>query len=361
MTSNYYAIIMAGGGGTRLWPMSRKNKPKQLLPLIDDRTMFKTSVERLAPLFAPDHIYVVTGPQYVEAMLENAPEIPAENFIVEPYGRNTAPAAGLGVSVIYKRDPNAVVVLLTADHHIGKDQDFRDLLAAAYDMALQDYIVTLGISPSHPSTGFGYIHQGEQLRRLDKFDCYEALGFTEKPNAITAAKFLTSGQYSWNSGMFIWKAEQALSEFKRQQEKMHSLFQELIQVVGTEGYEESLSRIWEEMPSESIDVAIMEGAEKMAVIPADIGWSDIGSWAALFDVNELDGAGNCFKGADQELIILDTKNTLVYSGRLTVTIGVEDIIVIDTEDALLICHKDRSQDVREVVGHLKKNKKDDYL
>jgi mannose-1-phosphate guanylyltransferase len=360
MIKHYYALIMAGGGGTRLWPMSRRNRPKQLLPLVDDRTMFRTSVERLSPLFSPEHIYIVTGANYVEALQADVPEIPAENFIVEPYGKNTGPAAGLGVSVIYKRDPEATVAILTADHHIAKERDFRNLLQSAYQLAQDNYIVTLGITPTSPSTGFGYIRQGDQIKKIDYYTGFESLEFTEKPDAATAVEFLASGQYSWNSGMFIWTAKHALAEFERQQGQVHELCQQLIQAVDTSDYDQTLETIWKKMPSISIDFAIMEGAQQMAVIPADIGWSDVGSWEALFDVHQLDESGNYFKGQSAR-VILDTKNTMVYSNRLVATIGIEDIIVIEADDALLICHKERSQDVKNIVNHLRSTNNEDYL
>ena len=359
---NYYALIMAGGGGTRLWPLSRKDLPKQMLPLVDEQSMMTTSVRRLAPLFPPEQVYVVTGRAYAEAVRQHVPELPPENIIAEPYGKNNAPAVGLALTVIQKRDPNATVALLTADHHIGKQEKFRQVLEVAHTLAQQDNIVTLGISPTFPSTGFGYIRQGERLMAKRDFICYKANKFTEKPDAVTATQFLASGNYSWNSGMFIWKAERAMAEFQRQQPEMYHPLMELAPAVDTPDYETVLDRVWEAMPTISIDFAIMEGADNMAVIPVDIGWSDVGSWDSLFDVLPADKFGNCFKGVSGDQVILDTKNSLVYgNNRLTVTIGIEDIIIVDTDDVLLVCHKDHAQDVRNVVNHLRATENDDYL
>jgi mannose-1-phosphate guanylyltransferase len=352
---------MAGGGGTRLWPLSRQETPKQLLPLVEEHSMFKASVERLSPLFTPEQIYVVTGRKYADALRAHAPQIPAKNFIVEPYGKESGPAAGLGISVIQKRDPQAVVAVLTADHHITKKEAFRDALAAAYDIAQKGYIVTLGISPSYPATGFGYIRQGEELIRVNGLTCYMSQGFTEKPNVVAATGFVASGEYTWNSGMFIWKAEQAMAEFQRQQPKTYAAFQDLMPAIDTPEFESKLEDIWGEVAKLSLDYAVMEGAEKIAVIPIDIGWNDVGSWASLYDVLKLDKFGNAFKGKLPEKVVLDTKNTLIFSDKLTVTIGIEDIVVVDTPDALLICRKDRAQDVKEVVNHLLTSKNYKYL
>ncbi len=221
---HFYALIMAGGGGTRLWPMSRQDTPKQLLPLVEEDSMFKVSVKRLAPLFQPEQIYVITGRKYFDVMHNDVPEIPVENFIIEPYGRNTAPAAALGLTVIHKRDPQAIVAILTADHHITEREKFRNVLECAAHVAQKGFIVTLGLAPDHPATGFGYIHQGQALSKVNGFQVYQSLGFTEKPDAETAEQFVKSGEYSWNSGMFIWTAQQALGEFERQQPVMYQQF-----------------------------------------------------------------------------------------------------------------------------------------
>lgn len=356
-----YAMIMAGGGGTRLWPMSRADMPKQLLPLVEEHSMFHVSVERLAPLFPPERIYVVAGRSHVEMLRADAPHIPAENFIVEPYGRDSGPAAALGISVIHQRDPQAVIALLTADHHIANKDMFREVLAAASQLAQQGYIATLGISPSIPSTAFGYIRRGQKITQIDGFRCYESLGFTEKPDTAKAIRFIRSGEYSWNSGMFIWTAERALDEFARQQPKIHELMLRLKPTIDTPTYEGTLEQVWAEIPRISIDFAVMEGAEKMVVIPVDIGWSDVGSWDALFDVLDLDPDGNGFKGGSPDRITVDTKNTLVYSDKLTVTIGVENLVIVDTQDVLMICHKDRTQDVKKVVSMLRETDNAIYL
>lgn len=359
---HYYALIMAGGGGTRLWPMSRKNTPKQLLPLIEDHSMFRTSVLRLAPLFPPERIFIVTGPDYVDQLRADAPEIPAENFVVEPYGKDTAPAAGLAIAVIHKRDPEATIAILTADHHIGKKHAFREVLEIAHDVAQKGNIVTLGISPTYPATGFGYIRQGEKLEQVRDYSIFVTMNFTEKPDVIRATRFLASGQYTWNSGMFIWKASQAMAEFERQRPQMYQLLMELDPTIDTPGYQAKLEEIWERMPKISIDFAIMEGAQNMAVIPVDIGWSDVGSWASLFEVLEQDKFGNCSKGtANENQVTLDTRDTLVFSNRMVVTIGVRDMIIVDTEDAILVCHRDRSQEVKEVVAYLRENGNDAFL
>lgn len=360
---NYYALIMAGGGGTRLWPMSRKATPKQLLPLTESRTMFRVSVERLLPIFPAERIYVVTPPQYRGPMRAEMPKIPAENFISEPYGRGNAPAAALAIGAIHQRDPQATVVLLPADHHIEKEDEFRAILEAAYEMAQDDYIVTLGITPDYPATGYGYIRQGNALKDIDNHTFYESLGFTEKPNEVTATAFIESGNYTWNAGIFVWRVQVAMREFERQQPKLYGLLSEVLITLDTPAFENKLLAIWDDMPETSIDFAVMEGAQKMVVVPVEIGWNDIGVWSSLMDVLQRDRNGNCFRGA-REHVTLHTKNTLVYSDggeRMLVTIGVDNLIVVDTGDVLLICHKDRTQDVKEVVTHLRSTGKTEYL
>jgi mannose-1-phosphate guanylyltransferase len=362
MTQHYYALILAGGGGTRLWPMSRKDTPKQMLPLISEDTLFQTSVERLTPLFAPENIFIVTGQNHVDNLRESTPDIPAANFIVEPYGRDNAAATALGLAAIERVDPDAVVAILTADHHIGKEDTFLAVLTAAYQIAEQGRIVTLGISPSFPSTGFGYIQQGAQLGEANGFDYYEAVRFMEKPDVIRATQFIASKNYSWNSGMFIWQVKTAMAEFERQQPIIYSLIHDVQTVMDTPEYEVALSIAWDQMPKKSIDYAIMEGAANMTIIPVDIGWSDVGSWASLFDVLPQDGFGNCSKGKSaKDRVILDTRDTLVISDRLTVTIGVDNLVVVETDDVLLVCHKERTQDIKKIVEYLRESGYDAYL
>lgn len=333
-----------------------------MLPLVDDDSMFKVSVDRLAPLFPPERVYVVTGEQYVDDLRADAPNIPAENFIVEPYGKDSGPAAALGITVIQKRDPDAVIAILTADHHIADTDKFRDVLAGAYDIAHeQDFVVTLGISPSYPATGFGYIRRGNHLGEGNGFNYYNSLGFTEKPRADRAIEYLRSGHYSWNSGMFIWTAKRAMQEFERQHPAMYALLQTIAEAVDKPDYEHILADAWENIERISLDFAVMENAEKMCVIPVDIGWSDIGSWGALYDISEPDKAGNVFKGKAKDRINIDTQEALIFSDRFIVTIGVRDIVIVETEDALLVCHKDRTQEVKDAVKAMQANNQTDYL
>jgi mannose-1-phosphate guanylyltransferase len=350
--NNLYALIMAGGGGTRLWPLSRQKHPKQMLALIEDRTMFQVSIDRLAPLLPPERILVVTGRNQVDVLRNDAPQIPPRNFIAEPFGQNTGPAVGLATVNIHQRNPEAVIAVLTADHHIANELKFRQVLEAAGELALKESIVTLGISPSFPATGYGYIRCGELLEELHGFQSYRADAFTEKPSVETAIQFLTSGLYSWNSGMFIFKASRMLAEYERQQPEMWGLLQQIQSVIGQVTYQAVLDAVWSHMPRLSIDYAIMEGAENLAVIPADFGWSDIGSWATLFDVFERDRNGNVMRGQAKSHITLDTKGTLIVSDRPVATIGLDDIVIVDAPDVLLVCRRDRSEDVRAVIDQL---------
>ncbi len=358
---NFYALILAGGGGKRLWPMSRQKSPKQMLPLVGNRTMFKMSVERLHPLFTPESIYVSTGRVYEEELKANTPDIPSKNFVIEPSARDNAAAVGLAMAVIHQRDPNAVVAMLTADHYIADMDTFRNVLSTAYKLAQEDKIVTLGISPTHPATGFGYIQQGETIATMDGFDVHKAVRFTEKPDDVTATQFVNSGKYSWNSGMFIWKAETAMRELERQQGDMYALLKRLQPTVDTPEFETTLESLWEEMPRISIDYAVMENAQEMVVIPVDMGWNDVGTWASLYDILDQDAEQNVGNQDPERRITLDATGSLFFTDKLTVAIGVNDLVVVETEDAILICDRKRSQDVKKIVTYLKDNDLEQYL
>lgn len=361
--SHAYAVIMAGGGGTRLWPLSRREKPKQLLPLIGQETLFQSTVKRLEGLFPPEHILVVTVEEQAQEMKEQAPELPVENYLIEPAPRGTASVVGLAAMVLQERDPQASMAILPSDHFIRNVDLFHYLLKAAFEVAGDGYLVTLGITPTMPSTAYGYIQQGNGLDGEYKYPVYKVKSFKEKPNDATAQQLLRSGDHSWNSGMFIWRADAILAEIQRQMPGLMESLDTIRADWGTPKQEETLVKTWKDVKVETVDYGIMEKAEKVAVLPAGgLGWSDVGSWSSLFEVLLPDMSGNIATNAVSHLA-LETNNTLVYGGvdRLVVTIGVDDMVVVDTGDALLICKTDQSQKVKDVVEHLKKHRQEKYL
>lgn len=359
---NAYALIMAGGAGTRLWPLSRAGRPKPLIPLVEQRrSMFQIAVERLHPLFPPQRIFVVASAALTPALRAQAPQIPAENFIVEPQGRDTAPAVGLGAIHIHHRDPQAVMAVLTADHHIADEQAFRRVLGVACAVAEEGGIVTLGIRPTFPATGFGYIERGALERTVDGVEVYTLRRFREKPDRATAEAYLASGNYSWNSGMFIWRTERVLEEFRRHTPRLHEALERLAAALGQPDYEDLLAEVWPTLEKKSVDYALMEHIrEGVYVIPVEMGWNDIGDFATLYTILAPQEGQNIVH-AEVPPVLVDTHRTLIYSQRLVATIGVEDLIIVDTGDALLVCHRSRAQDVKQVVEKLKEEHQDKYL
>jgi mannose-1-phosphate guanylyltransferase len=357
---HYYALIMAGGTGTRLWPLSRQSRPKQVLPLADDRSMFKVAVDRLQPLFDPQQVFVVAGREHVDLLKHEGSGIPDRNFIVEPAGRGTAPAIGLSAIHLRRIDPQAVMVVLTADHFIGDEVGFREVLQAAHDVAMRDHLVTLGITPSSPSTGYGYIERGQLLMDVNGLGAHQVRAFHEKPDLVKAKQFVTSGRYSWNSGMFVWKVDRFLQELERSMPKFYEQLMEIDVALESPQYESILAEVWPHVETQTVDYGVMEKAKDVAVIPAEFGWNDVGSWATLLEILQSDDRGNVAAHADH--LAIDTSNTLVYGrDRLVATIGLHDFIVVDAGDALLICPKDRAQDVKKIVDQLKSEGRKDYL
>ncbi len=358
-----YAVIMAGGGGTRLWPISRKDRPKQLLPLLGEETLFQSTFARLTDLFPPDHVLVVTVAGQAQEMQAQVPSIPVENYLIEPAPRGTASAAGLSAAVLRKRDPEAIMAVLPSDHFIRNRDLFHYLLQAAIEVARDDYLVTLGITPISPSTAYGYIQQGEPIIGRFKYPVYEVRSFKEKPDEKTAQQFLRQGGHSWNSGMFIWKADTILAEMEKQLPDLSSVLAKVSADWGTAKRDEKIAGLWNDLKTETLDYGVMEKAKKVAVLPAGgLGWSDVGSWDTLFDVLFPDMNGNL--GVTSQHLAVKTHNTLVYGSsheRLIVTIGVDDTVIVDAGDVLLVCKSDQAQKVREVVEHLKKHRQEEYL
>ena len=358
-----YAVIMAGGGGTRLWPISRKETPKQLLPLLGKESMFQSTVARLEKLFPHERILVVTVDEQARVMQEQVPSIPKENYLIEPAPRGTASVVALAAAVIKKRDPEAVMAIQTADHHIRNQDLFQYLLRTAMEVAEKGYLVTLGITPTFPSTGYGYIQQGELLDGDYKYPVYTVKRFMEKPDEAIAQQLLRSGDHSWNSGMFVWRADVILTEIQKQMPGLFHAVDKIVSVWNTSQRDETTQKLWYDLESQTVDYGVMEKAERVAVLPAGgLGWSDVGAWDSLFEVLLPDMNGNV--AANAQHLGLDTHNTLVYSvddERLIVTIGMDDVVVVDAGDVLLVCKTDQSQKVKNVVEHLKKHNQEKFL
>ncbi len=349
-----YAVIMAGGGGTRLWPVSRRNRPKQLLPLLGEETLFQSTVNRLEGFLPPERIFVVTVADQAEALRKQASLLPAENFLIEPAPRGTASVIGLAASVLQKRDPKAVMAILPSDHFIHNQDLFHLNLRVASKVAESGYLVTLGITPTFAATGYGYIQRGKMLRESFGYPVYEVQRFKEKPLEAQAMDMLRGGDHFWNSGMFVWKTESILGEFARQMPGLSESLIKISQAWGTVNQEARINEIWQPLTPETIDYGIMENARQVAMVPASgLGWSDVGSWDSLFDVLLPDENGNIvFSG---QLVAHETHNSLIYGnrdGRLFVTIGLDDIVIVDTGDVLLVSHKDKAQQVRQIVAQL---------
>lgn len=349
-----YVVILAGGVGTRLWPRSRRRTPKQLLDLVDEQTMLQRTVTRVQPLLPNERIFVSTGEEYASQVREQLPFLPVENIIVEPEGKGTAPCAGLAAVYLERHGADDVIAMLHADAYIGDEERFRQVLLAAVEAAQRNHLVTIGITPRYAETGFGYIQRDELLTYLNGQPVYSVKRFTEKPKAADAEAFVASGEYYWNSGMFAWKISRILEEMERCLPRLYAQLREIQRHLGGNDEATSLRNIWQQVESQSIDVGVMEKARDVVVIPADIGWSDIGSWAALAEVLTPDADGNVVRGLGRHLGI-ETTDSFIYSPhRLVATIGLEGMVVIDTEDALLICPKERSQEVKALVERLKK-------
>ncbi|MBW6486572.1 MAG: NTP transferase domain-containing protein [Syntrophobacterales bacterium] len=355
-----FAVIMAGGRGTRFWPRSREKMPKHLLDIQSEKSLIRETVDRIRPLVPPERTLIVTGRSHAVELIRLLPEIPAENIIIEPVGRNTAPCIGLAALHIQKRAGDAVMLVLPSDHRIAAEGQFRRILeAAAVAAASQEALLTIGIKPTGPATGYGYLEAGELFAKDGDLPIHRVKSIREKPDLATAEEFLKNGEFLWNSGMFIWKASTILNEIARFLPEINKGLIEIKSVLGGEGEAGVVERVYPSLPSVSIDYGVMEKAKDVLVIPGDFGWSDLGSWDALWEVSPKDERGNVVRG---RFIGIDAGDSLVYSPeKLVAIVGVRDIFVVETKDALLICRRDCSQDVRKVVEKLEKEGFGEYL
>ncbi len=360
-TNEIAVVIPAGGGGTRLWPRSRRHTPKQFLDIVSERTMLQETADRVRELVPPERLFVITNAQHVGPVREQLADVPPANIVGEPEGRDSAPAIGLLAAPLEKvSGEDTVMVVLPADHVIPHDAHFRAILQLAARVAQDGSLVTLGIPPTGPDTGFGYIQAGDVVAEDGGLTVYRVRQFREKPAQDVAEQYLRDGGYFWNAGMFIATVRTLRGLYKTHLPQMEAPFARIVAALGTPDGPQVMADVFPTLPKISIDYGIVEKADQVAVIPADIGWNDVGSWGRLAEVLAAETG-------DENIVVghhvgVDTKGSLIYSPqRLIATIGMEDIVVIDTPDATLICPKSRSEDVKKIVDELKARGRTDLL
>jgi mannose-1-phosphate guanylyltransferase len=355
-----WAVVPAGGSGTRLWPLSRAARPKFLLPLLGERSLLQQTVERISTIVPPERTLVVCGPAHAAPVARQLPMLPERNVLVEPSPRGSGPAIALATALIVRRDPTAIVGSFAADHEVSNLPAFEAALRTAITAAHDGWLVTIGLTPSRPETGFGYIE-----RSKDAIACtpdgaaYRAARFVEKPSPETAAEYVASGRFLWNASMFVWQARSLLDEVARLQPELHAGIDRIAAVWGTPEQDQVAAEVWANLPESTIDQGVLEHARRIAVVPAEFGWSDVGDWNNLGELIERDDSGNSVRG---DLVQSQTRNSVVWSetGRLVALVGLENIAVVDTEDALLVVNRSDAQEVRRIVEQLKIMRREGY-
>lgn len=354
-------VIMAGGKGERFWPKSRLKMPKQFLNIYGDRTMIQQTVDRLKRIMPVENVFIVTNPDYADIISKQIPDIPTGNILLEPMGRNTAACIGLAALHTERLDKESVMVVVPSDHVIKDEDEYIETLKTAVEKAYQgDYLITIGIKPEHPETGYGYIKcdriSGETISNNG---VYPVEKFVEKPDYNIAVKYVESGDYLWNSGMFIWKTSSILRAFKDHMPDLYNALNVIKAHMDKDDIEKVLYEEYSHLESISIDYGIMEKADNVYVVPGDFGWDDVGSWTSIERLYQKDEQGNVING---NVISIDTKKCIIAgSDKLIATLGLEDVIIVDTEDATLICSKDKAQNIKEVLSEIKKKRAEEYL
>jgi mannose-1-phosphate guanylyltransferase len=360
---NVYAVIMAGGVGARFWPKSREKNPKQLLEILGRGTLIQNTVARIGDMIEPSNTLIVTSKLIKQTVAKQLPTIPPDNIITEPLGRNTAPCIGLASLFIRRRDPDAVMVVLPSDHIIQNEEEFKRVLRLAIWVAYESKsLITIGIHPDRPETGYGYIQVIDENNGSNPYfdrGVFKVKTFAEKPNLATAQRFLDSGDFLWNSGMFIWPVSTILDQMAH---LLPDLYNELLKVentIGSDQYDQTLETVYRIIRGVSIDYGVMEKANHVYVIRGNFGWSDVGSWDEVYRLSGKDENGNSVTG---KAFLIDTKNSFIHSpDKFVATIGLEDVIVINTNDGILLCKLGRSQDVKEVVDFLRRKQMNEFL
>ena len=360
-----YAVIMAGGVGSRFWPRSRQNTPKQFLDVLDDASLIQNTFARLQPLVPAEQCYIVTNERYVSQTREHLPAVPASNVLAEPASRNTAPAIAFAAAHIHASDPDATLIILPADHVIRNVAAFQNVLRVAVDKAQEpETLVTIGIEPTHPETGYGYI-QYDSTGDSDRPQASAVKAFAEKPDPATAERFLDSGDFLWNSGMFIWRADAILAQMKQHLADVYNAFEPVERAArggDPSALESAVTEAFHRTPKISIDYGVMERAApngNVYVVPGSFGWSDVGDWRAVYEMREKDKAGNATEG---NVIVHNTSRCYVRShDRLVVLVGIHDTAVVDTGDAVLICSMESTQQVKNIVDYLGSHGLEEYI
>jgi mannose-1-phosphate guanylyltransferase len=349
----FWAIVPAGGSGTRLWPLSRATRPKFLLTLTGQRSLLQQTVDRLEPLATPDRTLVVCGPAHAAPVARQLPELPEANIIVEPAPRGSAPAIVLATALVARHEPDAIVGSFAADHEVTDSAAFEHAIETAIVAARQGWLVTVGLEPTRPETGFGYIERSaDVVAQTDHGTAYQSVRFVEKPDLATATAYLEAGRSLWNASMFVWRASTLLEEVARLQPDLFAAVTRIVAAWDSPEQERVTAEVWAKLPESTIDQGIMEHAERVAVVPATIGWSDVGDWNNLGELIAQDDAGNHVRG---DLVQVASTQCVVWSetARLVALVGLTNVAIVDTEDALLVVNREHAQQVRRIVEQLK--------
>ena len=353
-------LIMAGGEGTRFWPCSRTDHPKQFLNIIGSRSLLQETVHRVLPLVGYEKIFLVTGCRYYDKVREQLPELDPSHIILEPEMKNTAPCIGLAAAYLRQMAPEETMAALPADHIITDQKEFLRALSVA-DLMAQKHssLITFGIVPTYPATGYGYIHRGQLKEEVEGVEVFEVEEFVEKPPREVAENYLSSGNYLWNSGMFVWKISTIMEMFELYLPEFYRALEELSPLLSTAAAEDKIAQLYSEVTPISIDYAVMEKAPQVLCVKGSFGWNDLGSWRSLEELLPGDEEGNRSQG---EVIHIDCRDNIIYSpNKMVAAIGVCDLVVVETDDVLLICHKERAQEVKELIQRLRKEGKKGLL